>query len=38
MKLTRSLILMLSLALSACATNPVTGESDFALASESEEI
>jgi predicted Zn-dependent protease len=38
MKLTNSLILMLSLALSACATNPVTGKSDFALVSESEEI
>ena len=32
------LLLLLSLALSACATNPVTGESDFALVSENEEI
>ncbi len=33
-----SLILLLSLALPGCATNPVTGEQDFVLMSESEEI
>lgn len=38
MKFINTLILVLSLALSACATNPVTGESDFALVSESDEI
>ena len=38
MKFANTLLLMLSLALNACATNPVTGESDFALVSESEEI
>ncbi len=38
MKYTRILILISSLALSACATNPVTGKSDFALVSESDEI
>jgi predicted Zn-dependent protease len=38
MKFSHTLILVLSLALSACATNPVTGESDFALVSESDEI
>ena len=38
MKFANTLLLILSLALSACATNPVTGESDFALVSETEEI
>jgi predicted Zn-dependent protease len=38
MKLANTLLLILSLALSACATNPVTGESDFALVTETEEI
>ncbi len=38
MKISPILPLVLSLALGACATNPVTGESDFALVSESEEI
>ena len=32
------LLLISSLALGACATNPVTGESDFALVSEDQEI
>jgi predicted Zn-dependent protease len=38
MRFANTLLLMLSLALSACATNPVTGKSDFVLVSESEEI
>ena len=38
MKHTHFLFLILSLALNACATNPVTGESDFALVTESDEI
>jgi predicted Zn-dependent protease len=38
MKFVNTLLLILSLALSACATNPVTGESDFVLVSESDEI
>ena len=38
MKFANTLLLILSLALSACATNPVTGKSDFALVSENEEI
>ena len=38
MKLACLLIPLLTLALSACATNPVTGESDFALITESEEV
>lgn len=38
MKFATTLVLILSITLSACATNPVTGESDFALVSESEEI
>jgi predicted Zn-dependent protease len=38
MKFAIPLFLLLSLTLSACATNPVTGESDFVLVSESEEI
>jgi predicted Zn-dependent protease len=38
MKFATICILVLSFALQACATNPVTGESDFALISESEEI
>ena len=38
MKFASTLLLILSLALNACATNPVTGKSDFALVSESEEI
>jgi len=38
MKFASTLFLLLSLTLSACATNPVTGKSDFALVSESEEI
>lgn len=33
-----SLLLLLSLALQGCATNPVTGEQDFVLMSESEEV
>ncbi|MGB5327512.1 MAG: M48 family metalloprotease, partial [Gammaproteobacteria bacterium] len=38
MKFATTLLLILSLTLNACATNPVTGKSDFALVSESEEI
>jgi predicted Zn-dependent protease len=38
MKFANTLFLILSLTLSACATNPVTGKSDFALVSEAEEI
>jgi predicted Zn-dependent protease len=38
MKFSSCLFLILSLTLSACATNPVTGKSDFALVSENEEI
>jgi len=38
MKFASTLFLILSLTLNACATNPVTGKSDFALVSESEEI
>jgi len=38
MKFASTLFLILSLTLSACATNPVTGKSDFTLVSENEEI
>ncbi len=38
MKLTTCCILALCLALQACATNPVTGNRDFALVSESDEV
>ena len=38
MNFANTLLLIFSLALSACATNPVTGDSDFALVSETEEI
>lgn len=38
MKFANCLFLALSLTLSACATNPVTGKSDFTLVSEDEEI
>jgi predicted Zn-dependent protease len=38
MKFANCLFLILSLTLSACATNPVTGKSDFTLVSEKDEV